>query len=87
MSSSESLYVDIWNILKEKGKCKVAANPALHKRIIHAVINKKYYDLGFKLLLIESHKGCKIRYVRGTNFISFELTYYYDFKAITERAL
>lgn len=67
------LYSDIWNVLKTKGKCKVAAHPALHRRIIHAVVNKKYYDTAFKFEMTERMTRVIMVYTLGHNYICFEL--------------
>ena len=77
------LYDDIWNRIKLTGKCKIAAHPALHSRIIHAVINKKYYDLNNKLELAEAKKYTKLVYVISVNQIVFHLNTYHLFGLIT----
>jgi hypothetical protein len=77
------LYDDIWEHIKKHHKCKVAAHPALHKRIVHAVINKKYYDLTNKFELLESKKHTKLLYVCELNQITFKLQVYDDFKRLT----
>ena len=74
-AKKDPLYNDIWEILKKRGKCKVAAHRALHKRIIHAVINKKYYDSVFKLELGLKHTEAKMYYDCDANSITFILTY------------
>ena len=45
------LYFPIWNRLKTDYQVSVTAPRALHKRIIKAIVNMKYYDLGYKLFL------------------------------------
>lgn len=78
MTKPTPKYTDIWEHIKLKGKCKVAAHPALHARIVHAVINKKYYDEAYKLQLIESRRKCKLLYSKATSSITFTLVYYDD---------
>lgn len=77
-----ALYDDIWKQLKLNGKCKIAARNDLHRRIIHAVINKKYYDNGFKLLLLEEKRTAKLQYKRSVNCIEFTLQYYTNLNSI-----
>lgn len=74
----KSMYVDIWNRLKLHGTCRVAAHHALHKRIVHAVVNKKYYDTAHKMLLEEKSTYCKLLYKKTTNTIEFRLVYHID---------
>lgn len=83
MQTTEALYNDIWEQLKAKGTCKIAAHPALHARIIHAVINKKYYDAVYKFELAEKNKKSKITYSKSANQIKFSLTVTLNFKSLT----
>lgn len=83
-TSSEPLYNDIWKHIKAKHGCKIAAHPALHKRIIHAVINKKYYDFSYKMDLQEKKKSSKLTYIRTASQIIFKLTIYTQLGDITE---
>ena len=71
---SEALYLDIWKALKANRKCKVACHYALHARVIHAVINKKYYDDAFKLEQAEANLWSKLTYICGSSHIDFKLT-------------
>ena len=77
---SEPLYNNIWDHIKKNGKCKIAAHPAFHSRIVHAVVNKKYYDDGYRLHLTETNTYSKLVYVKGTNFIMFSLVVYDNFR-------
>lgn len=79
---SSPLYNDIWDILKSKGKCKVAAHPALHSRIIHAVVNKKYYDTGYKFELSEKLEHAILYYTKGKNHIEFRLAFFPDLRSM-----
>lgn len=78
-----TLYNDIWDSLKRTGKCNIAAHPALHKRIIHAVINKKYYDSVYKFQLAESKKTSKLSYTRTKSQVKFVLTERLDLPSLT----
>lgn len=78
------LYNDIWTVLKQRGECKVAARPDLHKRIIHAVINKKYYDTGYKFLLAEEKKTAKLFYTRTNTCIEFKLVTYVNLRKLND---
>ena len=78
------LYTDIWEALKRTGKCNIAAHPALHSRIIHAVINKKYYDAVYKFQLAESKKTSKLLYTKTKTQIKFILTERTDLTSITD---
>lgn len=85
MATNNPKYDDIWNYLKTHHKCKVAAHPALHRRIIHAVINKKYYDLTEKLANLEAKKYTKLMYTREKNQIIFKLVTYHNFNTLTDK--
>jgi hypothetical protein len=76
-------YLDIWEALKKHKICVVAVNPALHERIIHAVINKKYYDEGYKLVLLEKGKRSKLTYKCTKTQIHFTLTESVNFRNLT----
>ena len=80
--ANNNLYDDIWLALKQKGTCKVAVHPALQARVIHAVINKKYYDATYKFELAERNKRSKITYKKTTTGISFTLTEYLNFSSL-----
>lgn len=84
MATTETLYTDIWNMLKAKGTCKVAAHPALHARIIHAVINKKYYDAVYKFELAERKRRSKISYKKSASQLQLTLTEHVCIKLLTE---
>jgi hypothetical protein len=82
-----NMYDDIWSKLKAKGTCSVAAHPVFQRRVIHAVINKKYYDEGFKLMLLEKHQTCKLSYVRTASKIVFTLTTHIHYATLTHEEL
>lgn len=67
-------YQAIWEALKAKGECSVAAHTALHPRIIKAVIKEKYNDLGWKILMEDRQiPWNKISYSRENSLIRFRL--------------
>lgn len=82
-NNSEPLYSDIWEALKKRGTCKVAVHPALQDRVIHAVINKKYYDSMYKFSLAERNRRSKITYTKAKNQVVFTLTEYVKFSSLT----
>lgn len=47
----------------------------LHRRIIKAVIKRKYVDVGFKFLVGERGKRAKLFYKREGSIIEFKLVY------------
>ena len=70
----ESEYTPLWEALKASNKTpkqvSVAANKALHPRIIKAVIKRKLLDIGFKLsiepmkaILYPVRDGSKITFI------------------------
>jgi hypothetical protein len=71
--ATTSNYEDIWTMLKSKHVCKIAAHSSLHKRIIKGVINKKYYDDGYKLQLAENSLQAKLYYKISHSQIVFTL--------------
>jgi hypothetical protein len=73
--NKNSSYEKVWILIKDKGKCELAATPALHPRIIKAVIKRKYMDLGFKLLCQEQCKRAKLQYKVEGSKITFTLKY------------
>ena len=84
VTRADALYVDIWERLKLHRKCRVAVCTALQRRIIHAVVNKKYYDLAYKLQLAESKQFAKIVYVTTKNEIHFTLLIHNRVNQLTE---
>ena len=82
-----NMYDDIWEKLKLHKKCSVAAHPAFQRRIIHAVINKKYYDEGYKLQLLEKHMTCKLSYIKTSSKIVFTLTMHIKYANLTTEEL
>jgi len=67
-------YEPIWIQLKSAGKVRIAAPPALHKRIIKAVTKEKWLDMGWKLELDEAgRKLPTLEYKREDKFIVFTL--------------
>lgn len=66
-------YESAWIQLKKTGTLRIAANRALHRRIIKAIIKEKDIDLGFKLECADRFIKAQIRYVRSTSVITFNL--------------
>lgn len=66
-------YQPIWQVLKDKSICEVAAHTNLHRRIIKAVIKEKYNDLKFKLFLADKGKRAILEHTKKHNVITFTL--------------
>jgi hypothetical protein len=67
-------YQPIWEALKSKRKCTIAAPKPLHKRIIKAVVKEKYQDLGYRFELEELEKSARISYTQKESMLEFKLT-------------
>jgi hypothetical protein len=68
-------YQPIWEKIKEKGCCKIAAPKELHRRTIRGVIKEKDEDIGFKILSAEKWSWNKLSYTKKGNEITFTLTH------------
>lgn len=68
-----SKYSPIWENLKRDLEARVVAHPALHRRIIKAVIKRKDEDLGYKVLNAEMYKKAKLSYTIEGNVITFRI--------------
>lgn len=66
-------YEPIWIDLKKKKFVRIAAHPALHRRIIKAVIKEKDMDIGFKFELSEVRQKAKLGYRKVHSEIQFFL--------------
>lgn len=66
-------YAMIWNKIKKEGNCSIAAKRELHLRIIKAVIQEKYRDLGFKYELSERDKKSRLAYCSDGAKVTFTL--------------
>lgn len=64
-------YGPIWNLLKQKGYCKIAVPKPLQKRVIKAVIKEKYKDLGHKFMV-----HSRLKYIVSGSQIEFWLIVY-----------
>ena len=73
--SQVSQYQQIWNALKKDGTVKLTAPVVLHRRIVKAVIKRKYIDVGFKFLVGERGKKAKLSYSSVGSIIEFKLEY------------
>ena len=77
------LYLDIWNTLKARGSCRIACHSSLHRRVIHAVINMKYYDVANKFQLNEIGRKSRLSYKCTKTSIEFSLTQSLCSKSLT----
>jgi hypothetical protein len=70
-------YAPIWEKLKNSPdhSCTITAIPALHARIIKAVIKKKNEDLGYKVLLAEEGKVATLLKSVNQSTITFRLMF------------
>jgi len=68
-------YQPIWNALNKPPSytATLAADPALHARIIKAVIKEKDMDKGWALLMLEDKKKFKLAYASQGKILSFTL--------------
>ena len=66
-------YQPIWEQLKLYGTTSLSANPAMHKRIIKAVMKEKLKDLGWKILCAESGNIYKLAYKSEGKLVTFNL--------------
>ena len=66
----------IWDRLKRDLTASLSASPAMHKRIIKAVIKEKNRDLGWKLLTSEESKHYRLRYQINGALITFHLDFF-----------
>jgi hypothetical protein len=78
-------YEPIWNILKSKKTHRVAAHPALHARIIKAVIKEKWMDIGYKIEI--QPYVAYLTHSRSNSILTFTLTLRRDYSNITEHML
>lgn len=69
-------YAPIWKELKKKTHCSISANRAFHPRIIKAVINIKYRDVGFKLRCDAEHRKAVLHYDITGSKVRFFLVYF-----------
>lgn len=72
-------YHPIWQQLKATNQCAVSAPKAFHARIVKAVINEKYYDIGFKLLVDESCRTVRLSSISEGGRLRFFLIYYNEY--------
>lgn len=66
-------YQPIWEQVKLHSTASLAANPAMHARIIKAVRKEKYMDVGWKLLLSEQCKKYELKEKVEGKLITFYL--------------
>lgn len=68
-------YEPAWLSLKQNLELRIAAEPAVHKRIIKAVIKEKDMDVIYKLLCDEECKRAVLSYSRQHKMIVFKLKF------------
>ncbi len=66
-------YEPIWQDLKTKHRCTIAAPLKMHRRIMTAVVKEKYQDLGYKYLLQEQGKRARITKSNKGSMLTFTL--------------
>ncbi len=66
-------YEPIWEQIKQDLTASLVVDPALHARIIKAVIKEKDMDVGFKQLQLEKGKKDKLRIEDRGKLITFYL--------------
>lgn len=76
----ESEYTPLWEAIKASTKSpkqvSIAANRALHPRIIKAIIKRKWLDLGFKIMLSDTEQKAILYNVRDGSKLTFILEFY-----------
>lgn len=83
-------YQVIWNALKQDKHCTITVHPALHARVIKAVIKEKDMDIGYKLTAISEDERCyqmKLSYKREGARIKFFLIKVLNLSRITGKDL
>lgn len=68
------VYQPIWETLKINKTVSLVASPAAHRRIIKAVGKERDHDIGYKLMIAESHQRIQIRAVINGNLLALNLT-------------
>lgn len=76
-------YIPIWDALKSKGVCRVACNAGAQRRLIHGIVNVKYYDLAYKLELSSKGKKARLSYTRTSGTVEFHITLSICSKSLT----
>lgn len=70
MACEKSRYSPIWEELKKNGTVTIVASPALHKRIVKAVLKRKNLDVGYKFQQSELGYDCFVSHKKiGTQVI------------------
>lgn len=75
MTKKLRTYEPIWIAVKNNPnrEASLAADPALHARIIKAVIKEKYMDKGWGLIMLELGKKYKLHYTKRGKVLTFRL--------------
>jgi hypothetical protein len=79
-----SRYSPIWDKLKELGECRITATPALHPRLIKAVIKRKDVDIAYKHTLLSEPvpKKSRLSYEINGGVITFRLNKYIPYSSL-----
>jgi hypothetical protein len=78
-------YEPVWNQLKKKKTARVTAHPALHARIVKAVVKEKWMDIGYKLEIDPYY--AILTHSRSNSILTFTLHLRRDYSNITEHML
>ena len=68
------VYYPIWDAIKKNYTAKLSADPAMHRRIIKAVIKEKDKDISFKQTSRRLGLKHKLDYSISDDVITFTLT-------------
>ncbi len=68
-----SRYMSIWNELKAKKYCRMAAPPVLHARIIKAVQKRRDKDIAYRFELNERHEKIRMAFSSKGNILEIRM--------------
>lgn len=68
-------YEPAWHSLKQNLELRIAAEPAVHARIVKAVIKEKNIDLVYKLQLDEECKRAILTWNKQNKMLIFKLKF------------
>lgn len=83
-------YQIIWHALKKDKHCTITVHPALHARVIKAVIKEKDMDVSYKLTALSDNERCyvmKLSYKREGAMIRFFLRKVLNLARVTGKDL
>lgn len=67
-------YQEIWERIKEHGRCELAVSKPYQPRVKKAVIKEKDNDVGYKFLLGEQYKKATLEITTQGSKMIFRLT-------------